>query len=270
VLATILAYRGDWELAGRHLYSAETLAARHDSVEGAASARNAAAALGRARNQPRQVIDALGDLPAMAPTMAALTFWPTLIGAFIDSGQLDQAADLVDRLDAAATARALDLDARLEALRARLAAAGGRPKEAAGHFEAALARFGPDDPFVDRALTHHAYGQLLRARGERRQAVTQLRRAHQLLSSVAAAPFLARVEAELAATGIHPAQKSGRATLGLTDRERDVAVLVAKGLTNPEVAEQLYVSRKAVEYHLGNTYAKLGISSRKDLRTIQL
>ena len=75
---------------------------------------------------------------------------------------------------------------------------------------------------------------------------------------------MARVDADLAAAGIHPAQKSRRSTLELTDRERDVAVLVAQGLTNPEVAEQLYISRKAVEYHLGNTYAKLGITSRKN------
>ena len=146
----------------------------------------------------------------------------------------------------------------------------GRPEQAINHFDTALARFGPDDPFLERALTHHAYGQLLRAKGERRQAVTELRTAHQLLSSVGADPFVTRVDADLAATGIHPADKSRRSTLELTDRERDVAVLVAQGLTNPEVAEQLYISRKAVEYHLRNTYGKLGISSRKELRTNQL
>ncbi len=45
---------------------------------------------------------------------------------------------------------------------------------------------------------------------------------------------------------------------------------MAQGLSNPEVAEQLYISRKAVEYRLRDTYGKLGISSRKELRTIQL
>jgi DNA-binding NarL/FixJ family response regulator len=51
----------------------------------------------------------------------------------------------------------------------------------------------------------------------------------------------------------------------LTNREQDVASLVAKGLTNREVAAQLYVSSKAVEYHLRNIFGKLGISSRNDL-----
>ena len=81
---------------------------------------------------------------------------------------------------------------------------------------------------------------------------------------------MARVDADLAAAGIHAASNSHRSTLELTDRERDVAVLVAKGLTNPEVAEHLYISRKAVEYHLRNTYGKLGISSRRELRSAQL
>jgi DNA-binding CsgD family transcriptional regulator len=270
VLATILAYRGDWEAAGHHLGTAETLAASHDNIEALLTARIAAAALGRARHEPQTVIDALGDLPTLVPMIAALAFWPSLVVALIDSGQLDRAADLVDGLDDAAAARSLDFEASLDGLRGRLAAAHGRPEEAISRFDAALARFGSDDPYLERALTHHAYGRLLRAKGERRPAVAELRTAHQLLSSVGADPFITRVDADLAAAGIHPADKSRRSTLELTDRERDVAVLVAQGLSNPEVAEQLYISRKAVEYHLRNTYGKLGISSRKELRTIQL
>lgn len=91
-----------------------------------------------------------------------------------------------------------------------------------------------------------------------------------MLRSVGAEPFVAAVDADLAAAGIHAGDKSRRSALELTDREHDVAVLVAKGLTNPEVAEQLYVSRKAVEYHLRKTYGKLGITSRRELRSIQL
>jgi DNA-binding CsgD family transcriptional regulator len=57
--------------------------------------------------------------------------------------------------------------------------------------------------------------------------------------------------------------------LELTDRERDVALLVAQGMSNREVAEQLHISRKAVEYHLGNIYGKLAITSRRELRSVQ-
>ena len=47
--------------------------------------------------------------------------------------------------------------------------------------------------------------------------------------------------------------------------ERRVAQLAASGMSNREIAEELFVTRKAVEWHLRNAYAKLGISSRRDL-----
>ena len=54
--------------------------------------------------------------------------------------------------------------------------------------------------------------------------------------------------------------------LTLTNRETEVAHLVGKGLSNPEVAAELFISRKAVEYHLGNIYAKCGLQGRQQLR----
>jgi DNA-binding CsgD family transcriptional regulator len=270
VLATILAYRGNWDLAAHHIDAAKTLAASTSSVEAAMTARLAVAALGRAQHQPLAIIDALSDLPPVTPMLAALTFWPALITALIDRGQLDRGDDAVDLLGEAAKARRLDFEARLSAMRARLAVARGRPDEAVTYFEGSLQLFDEDDPWLDRALTHHAYGQLLRARGDRRNAVTQLRTAHEMLSSVGAAPFVAIVDADLANSGIRAPSRERRSALELTDRERDVAVLVAQGLSNPEVAEQLYISRKAVEYHLRNIYGKLAITSRRELRTVQL
>jgi DNA-binding CsgD family transcriptional regulator len=137
-------------------------------------------------------------------------------------------------------------------------------------FEAALARWGPDDPFLDRALLHQAYGRMLHARGDRRPAVDHVRTARQQLASIGAQPFVSRVDADLAAALRGAEPSASRSTLDLTDRERDVALLVGRGMTNPEVAAQLYVSRKAVEYHLSNIYAKLGISSRRELRNAPL
>jgi DNA-binding NarL/FixJ family response regulator len=54
----------------------------------------------------------------------------------------------------------------------------------------------------------------------------------------------------------------------LTSRETEVAHLVGKGLSNPEIAAELFVSRKAVEYHLGNIYAKCGLRGRQQLRRL--
>ena len=253
-------YRGEWDPAAHHLAAAETLAASHDSIEAVITARVAAGALGRAQHRPQAVIDALGDLPSVAPMMAALTFWPTLVVALIDSGQLDRAADLVHWPQR----RGCGQDPRLRGPSRRPAGPAGRGPRPARRGNRSL-RHGPwpvrsrrpvPGPGADPPrLRPAAAGQRRTPAGRHR-----LRDAHQLLSSVGADPFVARVDADLAATGIHPPTNPVAPPWSLTDRERDVAVLVAQGLTNPEVAEQLYISRKAVEYHLRNTYGKLGIS----------
>ena len=53
--------------------------------------------------------------------------------------------------------------------------------------------------------------------------------------------------------------------VALTPREREIAVLVAEGLSTKEVAEQLYLSSRTVSNHLQNAYTKLGITSRSEL-----
>ena len=82
-----------------------------------------------------------------------------------------------------------------------------------------------------------------------------------------AAPFIAQTEEELAACRLPtepPEQR--RPVTALTSRETEVAHLVGKGLSNPEIAAELFISRKAVEYHLGNVYAKCGLHGRQQLR----
>ena len=64
------------------------------------------------------------------------------------------------------------------------------------------------------------------------------------------------------------AASSPAALLGLSRAELAVARLVATGLTNREVASQLYVSVKTVEYHLRNSYIKLDITSRRELTAL--
>jgi len=112
-----------------------------------------------------------------------------------------------------------------------------------------------------------AHGRFLRRTGRRRQAVERLRRANEGYLTLRAAPFIARAEEELAACHLpgNPASKR-QSVLTLTSRETEVAHLVGKGLSNPEIAAELFISRKAVEYHLGNIYAKCGLQGRQELR----
>ena len=105
---------------------------------------------------------------------------------------------------------------------------------------------------------------LLHARGNRREAVDYLRAAHELFAGVGAEPYRQAVADDLASCGIRTATK--QSPLDFTEREQDVVALVRKGMTNKEIAAEMYVSEKAVEYHLRDVYGKLGISSRRELR----
>jgi DNA-binding CsgD family transcriptional regulator len=113
-----------------------------------------------------------------------------------------------------------------------------------------------------------AHGRLLRRTGHRREAVERLRRASDLYLALRVAPFITQTDEELAGGRllVDPARK--QPALTLTSRETEVAHLIGKSLSNSEIAAELFISRKAVEYHLGNIYAKCGLRGRHELRRL--
>ncbi|MCT9933962.1 AAA family ATPase [Planotetraspora sp. A-T 1434] len=88
----------------------------------------------------------------------------------------------------------------------------------------------------------------------------QLPRAHAIFVKLGAAPWREAAEGHLRAAGLVPAQAGG-----LTPSERRVIALVADGLSNPQIAEELHYSRKTVEVYLTRVYAKTGLRSRVEL-----
>ena len=76
---------------------------------------------------------------------------------------------------------------------------------------------------------------------------------------------LVRCERELRGCGLTPAKRSDFDPGKLTAQEQAVARLVAVGMSNRQVAAELFVSIKTVQFHLTHIYAKLGISSRAEL-----
>jgi len=273
-LACVLGSRGDWAGANDHLAAAERTAAELGSTEARVFAVLARAAVAAARGEPADVIEALtpladnqaGAAAAGIPTMNAQLWWPMLIMAQISAGALDDAARHIGALSAAAAER--KLDARIWGLRARLNARTGQPDEAAAAFARAADLLGPDDPFLEQALLHQDYGAFLLARGARRDGLARLTRARTMLASVGAIPYLRRLDADPAVAGSGQSGPPAPASVtGLTDREADVVALVVKGMTNAEVAAELYVSVNTVEYHLRNVFAKLGVRSRRELRS---
>jgi DNA-binding CsgD family transcriptional regulator len=119
-------------------------------------------------------------------------------------------------------------------------------------------------PF-DRALLEAAYGRFLRRTGRRSAAVAHLEAARAGFADLGALPYLERCDHELAACGRTPAKRTVGPRATLTPQELAVARLVASGRTNRQAAAELVVSIKTIEYHLGNAYAKLGMTSRTQL-----
>ena len=107
-------------------------------------------------------------------------------------------------------------------------------------------------------------GRLSRA-GDREGAVTCVRRARGRLAALGARPYLAAWEGELEACGAEIRPGAEPARWNLTPSEAAVARLVATGRSNREVAAELFVSVKAVEFHLGHVFDKVGIRSRRSL-----
>jgi ATP/maltotriose-dependent transcriptional regulator MalT len=207
--------------------------------------------------------------PAIA-IATVTTWWPTLIVLLVMAGRLDDAADHIEQFEE----RTADLDVfvagRITGVRALLASARRELDEADELFAQALAITDASDVALERALLHHEWGRVLRARKQRREATDQFRAAHEAFVALGAEPFRRAVEEDLATYGVRGLATSSRSSLTFTDREQDVLALVSQGLSNRAIAGELYVSEKAVEYHLRNIYGKVGVRTRRELLALDL
>lgn len=118
---------------------------------------------------------------------------------------------------------------------------------------------------LDRARAWYELGAALRRVGRAAEAREALASAADLAHQIGARTILERARAELVAVGARPRRYAVSGVDSLTPSELRVARLVATGRTNREVAQSLFVTPKAVEYHLANAYRKLGIGGRADL-----
>jgi DNA-binding CsgD family transcriptional regulator len=139
-------------------------------------------------------------------------------------------------------------------------------REAAELAFAAARAIAERSPFVlAQATLELSYGRFLHKTGRRRAAIMTLRLSRERFATLSARPFLDACTVELAACGVRALVHSAGADQDLTARERVVARLVASGKSNREVAAELYLSTKTIEYHLANVFAKLGVHSRHEL-----
>ena len=123
---------------------------------------------------------------------------------------------------------------------------------------------------LERTRALLGLGMALRRSRHARDAREPLRSALDLSRRLGAAPLADVALTELRAAGGRPRRERSSGLASLTPRERQVAELAASGLANPEIAEQLFVTRKTVEAHLGAIYRKLDVNSREQLSGLEL
>jgi ATP/maltotriose-dependent transcriptional regulator MalT len=121
---------------------------------------------------------------------------------------------------------------------------------------------------VHLARTHLHYGEWLRRVNRRVDARRQLSAAHEMFTRMGAQAFAERARRELAATGEKVRKQPVKSGGELTAQEEQIARLAADGLTNQEIGAQLFISTHTVEWHLRKVFVKLGIKSRRQLRTV--
>jgi DNA-binding CsgD family transcriptional regulator len=204
---------------------------------------------------------AIVDVIHPHPYMWAL---PELVEAASRAGDVKLAADALERLAATTqpcrTDSALGIEARCRALLSAGAAAGELYREAIGRLSRTRLR-------PDLARAHLVFGEWLRREGRRTDARQQLRTAHDMLAAIGMDAFAERARHELAATGEKVRKRTIDTVTVLTAQEAYIARLAREGRTNPEIGAQMYLSARTVEWHLRNVFAKLGITSRRELHT---
>lgn len=146
----------------------------------------------------------------------------------------------------------------------------GNELEAERLFRASLEAHAASSRPFERARTDLAFGEFLR-RGRRRiEAREHLRAALEVFEALGAAAWAERARLELRASGQTARRRDPSTRDQLTPQELQIAHFVAEGLTNRQVAAQLFLSPRTIDFHLRNLFRKLGISSRTELARLDL
>ncbi|MBL1097486.1 AAA family ATPase [Streptomyces coffeae] len=233
-----------------------------------ATARHALACLALMRGAYPEALRLLEQVAVAEPgsghPIMAFFSLPDRIEAAVRSGERQAAEEALESLERW-QARSARSEARALLARSRALLA---PDDttAIAHFEEAVSLHSGSVP-IEKARTELYFGETLRRARRRRDARAHLRSAAATFDRIGAAPWAERARQELRATG--ESARAGASTRGtgerLTPQEIRIARLAAEGSTNKEIAAQLFLSPRTVEYHLYKIFPRLGITSRTDL-----
>jgi ATP/maltotriose-dependent transcriptional regulator MalT len=197
-----------------------------------------------------------------------MSLWviPELVEAAARTGQPELARDalghLIESTQACRTNWALGIESRCRALLAEDADAERLYLQAIDALSRTKLR-------PETARAHLLYGEWLRRQGRRIDAREQLAAAHTILADIGMHAFADRARRELLATGAKLSKHNDESTRHtLTPQERQISLLARDGFSNPEIAAQLFLSPRTVEWHMRKIFAKLSVSSRRQLRDI--
>jgi DNA-binding CsgD family transcriptional regulator len=266
ILAWVAAAQGREQDCHTHATAALEQAARQEL---AVPASIAAWALGLAElgaGRPAAALGQLGELAAAGPglghPLTAALAAADLVEAAVRAGRPEAVPDAIASLERWATAAAVPWGLALVARCRGLLSDGDT---AARHFAQALELHAAAGRPFDRARTQLLYGEVLRRARRPSQARGHLRAALDGFEQLGAAGWAGRARAELRASGETARRRDPSTLTQLTPQELQIARLAAAGATNREIAGQLFVSPRTVEYHLYKVFPKLGIASRAEL-----
>jgi DNA-binding CsgD family transcriptional regulator len=259
---TLAAYKGDEARASEVIDQAQRDAITRGEGFVLTFGEHAYAVLHNALGHYETALDNARRAAAQDELDASAWSLPELVEAAVRSGKPDVAVDAFERLrertQVAGTEWALGVEARSRALLSDGALAEGLYREA-------IDRLGRSRVALDLARAHLLYGEWLRRRARRVDAREQLRTAHARFAEMGAEAFAERAGRELLATGETARKRTIETRDELTPHEARIARMARDGASNQDIATELFVSRKTVEYHLHKVFAKLGISAREQL-----
>jgi DNA-binding CsgD family transcriptional regulator len=190
---------------------------------------------------------------------------PELIEASVKTGEIELAREAYERFARIARAAGTHWGLGIEARCAALLNQGEIAEEL---YRRAIDHLGRTQLRIELARAHLLYGEWLCAEERPIDARVELRTAFEMCTAIGMEAFAERARKELAATGESVRKPTSEKHDDLTPQERQIARLARDGLSNPEIGAQLFISPRTVEWHLRKVFGKLGISSRRQLRTV--
>ena len=186
-------------------------------------------------------------------------------------GRTREAQLLVADITAVAGALKLPTAVGFAQRAAAIALALSEPARAERHAIAARDAFAAADAVIEAEKTRVVLGRTLAASGRVDRAIEELTLAATRFETCSAHGLRAEVDRELRKLGRRRPRRAAPASTGdsrlanLTSREREVAMLVARGKTNPQIAAELFLSGKTIESHVRSAFHKLQVTSRLEL-----